>query len=225
MGRLAVMSAWREGAWTTGAWAGTAWATDATTPQIIVPDVVGLSQAAAELSITGVGLVFSASTAYSDTIAAGIVISQSPAAGESIDSGDLVSVVVSLGAEPADADLSVRVTITSKLVNDKVSEGSAFKITARYFDDSTDVWEAITPTSAKYRIDIVNGYHCWTTVLDWTELTPATSNTISITGAQNAIQTCGHEERRQITVMANAGLATQYEVTYLYRIKNIAGIS
>ncbi len=219
------MPAWATGAWVAGAWAGTAWATDATTPEIIVPDVVGLSEAAAELSITGVGLVFSSSSAYSDTVAAGIVISQDPAAGSSVDSGDAVSVIVSLGEEP-DEDASVRVTITSKLVNDKVSEGSAFKITARYFDDSTDVWEAITPTSAKYRIDIVNGHpSCWTVVLDWTELTPAPSNTISITGAQNAIQTCGHEERRQVTVMANAGLATQYEVTYLYRIKNIAGIS
>jgi beta-lactam-binding protein with PASTA domain len=94
------MAAWREGAWRIGAWAGTAWATDETEPQVVVPNVVGLTQVAANSSIVGAGLLFSASTAYSDSVAAGLVISQNPVASTLVDSGDLVTVVVSLGVQP-----------------------------------------------------------------------------------------------------------------------------
>ena len=94
------MSAWAQGAWRTGAWRGTAWATDDTEPQVVVADVVGLTQSAASTTLIDQGLLFAATTAYSDSVAAGLVISQSPVAGALADSGDLVTVVVSLGAEP-----------------------------------------------------------------------------------------------------------------------------
>ena len=63
-----------------------------------VPDVVGLTQAAAESAITGAGLVVGAvTTASSETVAAGHVISQNPTAGSSVASGSGVALIVSIG--------------------------------------------------------------------------------------------------------------------------------
>lgn len=120
----------------------------------------------------------------------------------------------------------MRITLTSKLVNSQANEGSAFTLTANFFDDTSDVWSASAPTSARYRIDRVNGDpSCSQTILDWTTLSPATSNSIVITGAQNEIQdNCAHVEGRQITIQANTGLSTQFEETYSYRVKNLAGV-
>jgi beta-lactam-binding protein with PASTA domain len=66
--------------------------------QKTVPNVVGLTQAAAESAITGVSLVSSATTANSTTVAIGKVISQDPAAASTVDTGSTVDIVVSLGA-------------------------------------------------------------------------------------------------------------------------------
>jgi hypothetical protein len=119
----------------------------------------------------------------------------------------------------------VRITFSSKLVNSRVKEGSACSIVASFFDDASDVWSASTPTNARYRIDRINGDpNCSQEVLAWTSLVPATSNTLAITGAQNALQSqCQYDEPRQITVEADAGLATQYQETFKYFIVNLAG--
>lgn len=119
----------------------------------------------------------------------------------------------------------MRVTLTSKLVGSRVSEGSAFTAIASYFDDASDTWATTTPTTVKYRIDRTYGSpSCWSTVLDWTSLTPATSNSIAITAQQNAVtDQWAPYEKRQITVKLNDGLATQVEQTYLYRVTNLAG--
>lgn len=66
---------------------------------------------------------------------------------------------------------------------------------------------------------------CYTAVLGWTSLTPTISNSIAITGAQNAITDGWYCEQRQVTVEANAALATQYQTTYRYSLKNLAGQS
>ena len=63
-----------------------------------VPNVVGLSQAAAQSAITGAGFtVGTVSTDYSLTVPAGDVISQNPAGGTSHPSGTSVDMLVSLG--------------------------------------------------------------------------------------------------------------------------------
>jgi beta-lactam-binding protein with PASTA domain len=69
---------------------------------IVVPDVVGLSQAAAEDAITNAGLNASVSTVASDTAPAGNVISQTPAGGIEVTAGSVVSLVVSSGPAPVD---------------------------------------------------------------------------------------------------------------------------
>ncbi len=65
---------------------------------IAVPDVVGLTQAAAEAAITGAGLtVGTVAQATSDTVPAGNVISQDPVGGTLVSAGIPVNLVVSLG--------------------------------------------------------------------------------------------------------------------------------
>lgn len=112
----------------------------------------------------------------------------------------------------------MKITVTSDLVRNRVNESSSATFTARFYSDA---WVATAPTSARFRIDNPDND---TQILDWTTLTPATSNSIAVTGAQNAIvYDCSREERRQITVEANAGLSTQYQVSKDWYIKNLAG--
>ncbi len=68
--------------------------------QVDVPDLAGMSEAGAVDALVAVELVAeSASSDYSDTVAAGDVISQDPAAGSTVDVGSTVSYVVSRGVE------------------------------------------------------------------------------------------------------------------------------
>lgn len=65
---------------------------------ITTPDVAGLTQAAAESSITSAGLIVgTVSTSSSETVPAGNVISQSPVAGTLLASGAAVNLLVSSG--------------------------------------------------------------------------------------------------------------------------------
>ncbi|GJL57657.1 MAG: hypothetical protein NPIRA03_05140 [Nitrospirales bacterium] len=65
----------------------------------VVPDVVGLTQAAAQSAITTAGLtVGTVTTATSPTVSIGRVISQTPSSGTSVTEGSAVNMVVSLGA-------------------------------------------------------------------------------------------------------------------------------
>ncbi len=68
-------------------------------PTVSVPNVVGLTQAAATSAITGAALVVgTVTTASSSTVPSGSVISQTPAAGTSVAAGSAVNLVVSSGA-------------------------------------------------------------------------------------------------------------------------------
>jgi beta-lactam-binding protein with PASTA domain len=65
-----------------------------------VPNVVGLTQAAAQTEITSASLtVGTVTTANSSSVAVGKVISQNPAAGAKVEAGSAVALVVSLGAK------------------------------------------------------------------------------------------------------------------------------
>ncbi|MDG4583601.1 MAG: IPTL-CTERM sorting domain-containing protein [Candidatus Competibacter sp.] len=69
-------------------------------PPVNVPNVVGLTQAAATTAITNAGLVLGTVTTQSNAAPAGQVISQNPAAGASVAAGSAVDIVVSLGPPP-----------------------------------------------------------------------------------------------------------------------------
>jgi beta-lactam-binding protein with PASTA domain len=69
---------------------------------VSVPNVVGLTQAAAQSAITAAGLSVGAiTTANSASVPAGLVISESPAASTSVAPNSAVAIVVSLGPAPA----------------------------------------------------------------------------------------------------------------------------
>jgi probable HAF family extracellular repeat protein len=81
--------------------AGTAIALTVSTggPPVLVPNVVGDTQAQASAAIGADGLTLGAvTTASSTTVSAGIVLSQNPAAGTSVMTGTSVALVVSSGA-------------------------------------------------------------------------------------------------------------------------------
>jgi hypothetical protein len=68
--------------------------------QVVVPDVVGETQAAGTATLEGDGFVVAVTTAYSSLVAAGLIISQVPTGGASAASGSTVTITVSLGVEP-----------------------------------------------------------------------------------------------------------------------------
>ena len=67
-------------------------------PQVVVPNVVGLTQAAATSAIMAANLTLGTVTkASSTTVPAGTVMSQSPSAGTQARQGSAVTLVVSSG--------------------------------------------------------------------------------------------------------------------------------
>lgn len=72
---------------------------------VVVPDVVGQSQADATTALEGEGFVVSVQTAYSSVVPAGDVISQVPAGGVEALEGSTVTITVSLGEALAQDEL------------------------------------------------------------------------------------------------------------------------
>ena len=76
-------------------------ATTAATQPVIVPNVVGQTQANAQAAVTAATLANGTVTlAYSSTVASGLVISQTPVSGTSVLPGTSVNLVVSNGPSP-----------------------------------------------------------------------------------------------------------------------------
>jgi beta-lactam-binding protein with PASTA domain len=81
---------------------------------VLVPNVIGLTQAAATSAITSAGLALgSVTTQSSSTVAAGLVISESPTAGTSVSAKSAVSLIVSSGAAPVAVPNVVGLTQTA----------------------------------------------------------------------------------------------------------------
>lgn len=115
----------------------------------------------------------------------------------------------------------MKITIKSPLVQRTIAERAAFNITASFWNDSTEVWTASTPTTVKYRLDSLDSGN---TITDWTTVTAASSVTITASPSANAIlYNQNDRERRQITVKADDGLSTQYQTTYKYYVSNLVG--
>lgn len=114
----------------------------------------------------------------------------------------------------------MRITFQDRLSAGTTNEGSALTVVAKFWDDSTETWTAITPTTVKYRLDNADGSQ----ITDWTTVSPASSVTISLTGAQNTIVSdCRDYETKQLTVKADDGLSTQFQSTFTYRVRNLVG--
>ena len=86
---------------------------DSDASSVSVPNVTGLTQAAAQSAIVNAGLtVGSVTSGYSDIVASGSVVSQNPAAGASVDEGSAVNLVVSSGPAPPPEQYSLNVSVT-----------------------------------------------------------------------------------------------------------------
>jgi len=77
-----------------------------------------------------------------------------------------------------------------------------------------------TPTAVSYRIDDLTSVK---EVLDWTSInTPSSTNTITITAAQNAINSRSQEkELRQVTVNATDSTGTVVQDIFIYTLIRI----
>lgn len=99
-----------------------------------------------------------------------------------------------------------------------VTERSTVIVTVKFLDRTSGL---VTPTNAKYRIDDISS---GAQIADWTALTPASSNSITVTSTQNAIlNNTRNVERKQMTVAADYGLSTEYRETAVWTVENVAG--
>lgn len=92
-----------------------------------VPNVIGLTQAAAEAAITGAGLTVGAITQQaSDEYPDGRIMSQNPAAGASVVAGTAVSLVISQGSTTGAYDYTTR---TNEVLRQSVQSSKGVDIT------------------------------------------------------------------------------------------------
>ena len=101
------------------------------------------------------------------------------------------------------------------------NEGSAFTATANFRDRATRA--ASVPTNAKWRLNCLSTD---TTLVDWTDLTPAGEISISVPASANEIQNEDKQtELKQLTVQADRGLTTQTTGRVLYRVRNLKQVT
>ena len=112
----------------------------------------------------------------------------------------------------------MRVTLTDKLVGRRTSEGNTVAVVASFYDDSSDTWTPVTPTTVRYRLD---DPETGREVIGWTSVTPATSATISLPGT--SLTTSYSQEKMEVTVQANAGLSSQYQTSKRFHITGLIG--
>ena len=113
------------------------------------------------------------------------------------DSGDTIAAWADSKTYPAGSTVSDSGTLYASIL------GGTSSGTGVGDDSGVTDWVAVT---AKYRVD------CLTTgkkLTDWTSLTPAVSNSITMTATHNAMQDENNtRERKQITVAANPDTST-----------------
>jgi hypothetical protein len=102
---------------------------------------------------------------------------------------------------------------------DRVNEGSFYDVEASFRDSANS---ATIPASIRYRID------CETTgkeIRGWTEVTPAQTVTITVTAADNVLQSQGNRtEEKVMTVQTDSGTDRQYTAAYKWVVVNLRGV-
>jgi hypothetical protein len=114
--------------------------------KLVVPNIVGATEAAANTAIVDANLVVGTITAdYNDTVAAGLVISQDPNAGTVVATGSSVNYVKSLGYDVVGTwsgnwtynDSNGGLTITLDVNGTTVTGGSLDVVITAYIDSNT----------------------------------------------------------------------------------------
>jgi hypothetical protein len=178
---------------------------------VTVPNIVGLTQAAASSAITGVNLIVGAVTsANSATVAAGSVISQNPASGASAAPNSAVSFVVSLGPAVGGSPI-VELTVSSDGTGPRTTP--AFSTAA-----AGDVLVALAtsdgPTTGanNQNLTVSGAGLTWTRVQRaavqrgvaeiWTATAPAALNNVTVTSTQSVTVVLGAAVNQSLTVIA-----------------------
>jgi beta-lactam-binding protein with PASTA domain len=180
---------------------------------VTVPSVVGLTQAAAQTTITGAGLTVGVvTTANSASVPAGKVISQTPASGASVAQNSSVALVVSLGA-------ALGGPVVDKMV---FSDGTGARTTAPF--NTAGAGEVLVafatsdgPTSgANTQTLTVSGAGlAWTRVQRaaiqrgvaeiWTATAPGALTNATVTSTQSVTVVLGAAVNQSLTVVAFTG--------------------
>jgi len=104
----------------------------------VVPNVVGMTQAAATTAITAVDTltVGTVTQQYSNTVTAGLVISQSPVGGSAVNIGSSVSLVISLGKPvvPNVVGMTQAAATTAITAVDTLTVGTGYPAVQQYCD-------------------------------------------------------------------------------------------
>lgn len=125
--------------------------TAAPTPKM--PALTGKTYDEATAALTGLGVAYSKTEAYSDSVAAGQIISQSIAAGASVPAGTTVSLTVSLGREQTTVPSLVGQTQTA--AEQALAERNlAAAITTRYDDTAAAGLVLAQSTAANAKVDV-----------------------------------------------------------------------
>jgi beta-lactam-binding protein with PASTA domain len=179
---------------------------------VSVPNVVGMTQTAAQTAITGAGLTLGAiSNVSSATVPAGQVVSETPAAGVSVAAGTTVALVVSSG--PAVAGPAVDATV--------FSDGAGARTTAPFSTTGATVLIALAasdgPTTGTNNqfLTVSGAGLTWTRVVRaaasrgvseiWTASAPAALSSVTVTSSQSIATVLGAPVNQSLTVVAFTG--------------------
>lgn len=146
---------------------------------VSVPNIVGQTQSAAQLAITGIGLTVGAvTTAPSTSVPAGSIISQTPTAGNVVPLGSAISFVVSSGVNTLDELSSIVVEPGNPLI--LAGDTQAFMATGIFSDGTSQNLTAMvtwTSSSPSYASIAPNGVA--TGLADGVTTVAATTGSIS----------------------------------------------
>jgi beta-lactam-binding protein with PASTA domain len=181
---------------------------------ISVPNVVGLTQAAAQSTLTAAGLAAGAITnANSATVPAGQVISQTPASGSSVAAGSAVALVISLGpaatAGPT-VDKMVFADGTGPRTTPAFSTSAAGEVLLAFAASDGPVSGTNTQT-----LTVSGAGLTWTRVQRaatqrgvaeiWTATAPAVLTGVTVTSTQSVTSVLGAPVNQSLTVVAFTG--------------------
>jgi hypothetical protein len=107
--------------------------------------------------------------------------------------------------------------IVFQAANDQVDEGSRLNVTATFRDQVARL--AVTPTTVDWTLRDPDQCR---EIMPLTSVAPGPSVTLVTTSTQNLA--CRLDERREVTVIVDRGLATQFVSTFLYQIRNIGAL-
>lgn len=143
-----------------GATSHTAPPTTPASTSVLVPDVIGMPQVTALITISSVGLAVGTITAQtSTTFASGDVISQSPVAGTSVSAGSAVNLIVSTGSTPVSVSVpnvvgmtqaaaSTAITGAGLVVGSVTSQSSSTVASGDVISESPAAATSVSPGSA-----------------------------------------------------------------------------